>query len=217
MRWYYKLPLRRRSLFRKNKAELDLREELQFHLQNQIDEFVAQGMHPQEARRAASKFLGGVEQVKEECRDARQVNFIDNFLHDVRFSLRLLRKSPGFTAVAILTLSFGIGATSAIFGVVDAVLLRPLPYPEAGRLVMIWEVGKAPGKAPETLSVSWQDYQDWRTQVRSLEPTRSSNFFRRTRLGRYQRSQGSVGEHFSTSAISSTSLSTSMFRRIGAT
>jgi len=89
MRWYYKLPLRLRSLFRKYKTELDLSEELQFHLQNQIDENVAQGLDPQEARRAAFRSLGGVEQVKEECRDARKTDLIENFLRDMSLGLRM--------------------------------------------------------------------------------------------------------------------------------
>jgi len=127
MRWYYKLPLRLRSLFHKNKAELDLDDELQFHLQNQIDEYVAQGMNPQEARRAALGSLGGVEQVKEECRDTRQVNFMDNFLQDVRFGSRMLRRNPGFTVLAILCLTLGIGVNAAVFSWVEGILLRPYP------------------------------------------------------------------------------------------
>src|SRR5215472_11135789 len=127
MRWHHKFSLRLRSLFRKNKAELDLGEELRFHLQNQIDEFVAQGMHPQEARRAALKSLGGVEQIKEECRDARQVNFIDNFLQDIRFGLRMLRRSPGFSMLAILCLTLGIGANAAVFSWIEGILFRPYP------------------------------------------------------------------------------------------
>ena len=115
MRWYYKLPLRLRSLFRKDKAELDLSDELQFHLQNQIEEFVAQGTNPQEARRAALQSLGGVEQVKEECRDMRHTNLIENFLRDVRFGFRMLRRSPGFTVLTILCLTLGIGANAAVF------------------------------------------------------------------------------------------------------
>src|SRR6516225_4818849 len=105
MRWYYKLPLRLRSLFRKHEAELDLSEELQFHLQNQIDEYVEQGMNPLEARRAALLSLGGVEQVKEECRDARNISLIENFLKDIRFGLRMFRRSPGFSFLAILCLT----------------------------------------------------------------------------------------------------------------
>src|ERR1700747_3072792 len=127
MRWYYKLPLRLRSLFRKDKAELDLSDELQFHLQNQIDEFVAQGLNLQEARRAALQSLGGVEQVKEECREMRRTNLIENFLQDVRFGFRMLRRSPGFTVLTILCLALGIGANAAVFGWVEGILLRPYP------------------------------------------------------------------------------------------
>src|SRR5246500_3538883 len=127
MRWYYKLPLRLRSLFRKDKAELDLSDELQFHLQNQSDEFVAQGLNLQEARRAALQSLGGVEQVKEECREMRRTNLIENFLQDVRFGFRMLRRSPGFTVLAILCLTLGIGANAAVFSWIEGILIRPYP------------------------------------------------------------------------------------------
>jgi len=127
MRWRYKLPLRLHSLFHRDKAELDLSEELQFHLQNQIDQYVAQGMDPQEARHAAFRSLGGVEQVKEECREARKTNLIDNFLQDLRFGLRMLRRSPGFTALAILCLTLGISANAAVFSWVEGILFRPYP------------------------------------------------------------------------------------------
>jgi hypothetical protein len=127
MRWYYKLPLRLRSLFHRNKAEQDLSEELQFHLQNQIDEYVARGMSPQEARHAALRSLGGVEQVKEECREARQMNLIESFVRDMGLGLRMLRRNPGFSILAILCLTLGIGANAAVFSWVEGILLRPYP------------------------------------------------------------------------------------------
>jgi len=127
MRWRYKLPLRLRSLLRRHKAELDLSEELQFHLQNQIDEYIARGMDPQEARRAAFRSLGGVEQVKEECRDARKMNLIENFVRDARLGLRMLQRNPGFTVLVILCLTLGIGANTAVFSWVEGLLLRPYP------------------------------------------------------------------------------------------
>ena len=127
MRWYYKVPLRLRSIFKKSQAELELSEELQFHLQKQIDEYVAHGMNPKEARHAALRSLGGIEQTKEECRDARKVNVIENFMQDVRFGLRLLRRSPGFSILAILCLTLGIGANAAVFSWIEGLLFRPYP------------------------------------------------------------------------------------------
>ena len=158
MRWYYKLPLRLRSLFRKDKAELDLSEELQFHLQNQIDEYVAQGMGPQEARHAAFRSLGGVEQVKEECREARRMNLIENFMRDLRLGLRMLRRNPGFTVLVILCLTLGIGANTAVFSWVEGILLRPYPLvSDQERLVTL--TGTVRDTRDET---SWPDLLDVR-------------------------------------------------------
>src|SRR6266702_1905371 len=156
MRWYYKLPLRLHSLFRKDKAELDLGDELQFHLQNQIEEFVAHGMNPQEARRAALQSLGGVEQVKEECREMRHTNLIENFLQDVRFGFRMLRRSPGFSVLTILCLTLGVGANAAVFSWVEGILLRPYPLvSHQERLVAL--SGTVRDKRDET---SWPDLLD---------------------------------------------------------
>jgi macrolide transport system ATP-binding/permease protein len=158
MRWYYKLPLRLRALFRKKQAELDLNDELQFHLQNQIDEYVSRGMNVQEARRAALKSLGGVEQVKENCRDEQKVRVIDNFLQDLRFGLRMLRRSPGFSLLAILCLTLGIGANAAVFSWMEGILFRPYPLvTHQERLVALG--GTAKGESRGT-PLSWPDYLD---------------------------------------------------------
>src|SRR5438105_1716750 len=158
MRWYYKLPLRLRSIFHKDQAELELSEELQFHLQNQIDEYVAQGMNPKEARHAALRSLGGIEQAKEECRDARKTNLIENFLQDVRYGFSMLRRSPGFAILAILCLILGIGANAAVFSWIEGILFRPYPaVAHQERLVALG--GTSRGEAGGT-PLSWPDYLD---------------------------------------------------------
>src|SRR5438552_12181361 len=158
MRWNYKLPLRLRSIFHKNRAELDLSEELQFHLQNQIDEYVAQGMNPKEARHAALRSLGGIEQAKEECRDARKVRLIENFLQDVRFGLRMLRRSPGFSLLAILCLTLGIGANAAVFSWIEGILFRP--YPAVAHQERLVAIGGTSREEPQGAALSWRGFQD---------------------------------------------------------
>ena len=155
MRWFYKLLLRLRSLFRKSRLEQELCDELRFHLEKLVEEKVAKGMTPEEARHAALRELGGMELIKEECRDMRRVNYIESLVQDVRYGLRQLRRSPGFTAVAVLTLALGIGANTAIFTLVNALLLRSLPVEKPDELVLLGH-GLDRGVVGEAQRGSWE-------------------------------------------------------------
>jgi len=135
--WLFTIPLRLRSLFRWAQADQELDDELRDHLERKTEEYVARGMTQEEARRRARIDLGGVEQTKQKCRDARRVNWMHDFFHDLRFGLRILRKSPGFTAVAVLSIALGIGANTAIFSVIQALLLRWLPVPNPQELLQV--------------------------------------------------------------------------------
>ncbi len=150
-----------RTLFQRNVVERELDEELRAHFAHQVEKLAASGLSRGEAERQARLEFGGLDQVKEECRDARGVNLIENLFQDLRYGVRILRKNPGFAAAAILTLALGIGATTAIFSVVDGVVLKPLPFPTADRLVRILSVIAATGHGG---IASYSDLLDWRAK-----------------------------------------------------
>lgn len=132
--------MRLRALFRRDALDYELGEELRYHIEQTTEENIARGMSAAEARRAALLEAGGIELAKEKCRDARRMNWLYDLGRDIRYGLRQLRRSPGLAAAIVVTLMLGIGATTAIFTIVYATLLRALPYPDADRIVRIHDV-----------------------------------------------------------------------------
>ena len=157
-----------RRLLNRDRLEVQLDRELQFHVQQQEAELVARGVDPVEARRQARLALGGPEQVKEGCRDARGTRWLDDLTQDVRYAVRMFVGRPGFTAVAVATLALGIGATTLMFTVIEGVLLKPLAYPDPGRLVTLIEQTDWSNNFGNRWSFAYPNYQDCVRTTRSL-------------------------------------------------
>lgn len=143
--WFRALPIRLRSLFRRNRTEQDLDDEIRYHLETEAERYTSDGMDPDAARRLVMQSFGNIESVKEHCRDARGTRLLETIAADARYGVRTLGRTPAFTAVAVVTLALGIGANSAVFSLADGILLSPLPYADAGRLVSV--TGTYPGGA----------------------------------------------------------------------
>jgi putative ABC transport system permease protein len=178
------------GLFNKQGKDRELDEEIESHLRLHIEDNLLSGLAPKEARRQALIKLGGIESTKESYRDQRGLPILDIFFQDIRFGARQLRKNPGFAAVAVLTLALGIGANTAIFSVVDAVLLRPLGYPDSGQLVWLSERGPDWSGG----SISYPNFTDWRDQQSVFEKfgVYSGNNFTLTGAGEPVRLAGAM-------------------------
>jgi len=157
-------------LWHRDRMEEQLEKELRFHLEQHTAELVARGVEPAEARRQARLAIGGPEQVKEDCRDARGTRWLEDLVQDARYALRMLRRNAGFTTVALLTIALGIGATTVMFTLVNGVLLKPLPFPEPNRLVAVHSHTETwNAKVYGEQNVANLDFRDCQRESRTLD------------------------------------------------
>lgn len=163
--WWFTVPLRLRSIFRRRRMEQELHEELQFHMDHKIEEGIAQGLTPAEARLAALRAMDGLEQRKDEARDARRVHWLTDFADDIRFATRSLRRTPGLTALVVMTLALGMGLTTTPFSMLDALVFRPYPVPDPSRVVSL--VSTSRESAFDTFSHA--EYRDIRDHATSYD------------------------------------------------
>ena len=178
-RWLYTLPLRLRSVFRRRRLEQELDEELRYHIDRHIEQLVSRGAPAAEARRIALARFGGIERRKDEIRDTRAASVVEHLARDVRLVLRALRRSPVFTAVIVLSLGLGIGATTAVFSVVDNLLVRPLPVAQPEQLVTLREV-LPPARTNDELP--YEEFTRVRTEAQVFTDVAAMNVFDRSNI-----------------------------------
>ena len=164
-RWWFTVPLRLRSLLRGGRVEREMDEELQFHLDHKIEEGIAQGLSREEARYAALRALGGLEQRKEEIRATRRILWLTDFVADVRFAIRNLRRTPGLSAFVVLTIAVGIGMTAMPFSLLDALVFRPFPVAHPDDVVTL----ASTSRDNEYELFSYREYQDIRERAKSYD------------------------------------------------
>ena len=166
MRWFHKLTMRFQMLFSRNEEDARLNAELQFHLEQQVAEYVAGGMSTEEARHAALRVFGNPAALRDQTRDAWSWNWLEQFWRDVSYGARTLWRTPGFSIIAILVMALGIGANVALLTVVRSVLLKPLPFKDTGSLVRLFEAD-ARGRFQDNI-VAGGTFAAWKTQSRSF-------------------------------------------------
>src|SRR5262245_5404614 len=191
-------------LFANSKVEAELSREINAHMEFLEDEYLRQGMTLEDARRAARLSYGGVEQAKQLHRDERGLQWMDQTLQDIRYTFRQLRKSPGFTLTAILMLAIGIGATTAIFSIVEGVLLRPLPFPDPDRLVILGDEIEGSHCASCDVGVTAPDIRNYMRDTRSF-----------SHLGGYRGRMFELSGTGDPAAVNATRMSGEVFAALG--
>lgn len=163
--WWYTLPLRVKSLFRRSRVELELDEELRFHLEQRIEEGIAAGLSPEDARLQALRAMGGLEQRKEQIRDTRHIHWLTDFFDDLRYAIRSLRRTPGLAAFVVITIALGVGMTSTPFSMLDVLIFRPYPVPRPSEVVTLVSTSRE----NRFDGFSYREYLDIRDQSRSYK------------------------------------------------